>query len=101
MYQLYKILLRFGEKKIAKKSWDVNVISKLIKTKTNSMYLIRVKFDEAIRPLVLTMTKMSRYVKAFKVQDGNKDQNNILMYFCIDDEKLSNKYKANLLRFKI
>ena len=65
------------------------------------MYLIRVKFDEAIRPLVLTMTKMSRYVKAFKVQDGNKDQNNILMYFCIDDEKLSNKYKANLLRFKI
>ena len=98
---MYKILLRFGEKKIAKKSWDVNVISKLIKTKTNSMYLIRVKFDEAIRPLVLTMTKMSRYVKAFKVQDGNKDQNNILMYFCIDDEKLSNKYKANLLRFKI
>ena len=98
---MYKILLRFGEKKISKKSWDVNVISKLIKTKTNSMYLIRVKFDEAIRPLVLTMTKMSRYVKAFKVQDGNKDQNNILMYFCIDDEKLSNKYKANLLRFKI
>ena len=94
-------MLRFGEKKIAKKSWDVNVISKLIKTKTNSMYLIRVKFDEAIRPLVLTMTKMSRYVKAFKVQDGNKDQNNILMYFCIDDEKLLHKYKANLLRFKI
>ena len=34
---------------------------------------------------------MSGYVKIFKVTDGNKDENNKLMSFCIDDEKLSEK----------
>ena len=57
-------MLRFGERKIAKekfyaskkpiKLWDVSVnnivISKLVKTKTNSKYLIGIKFDKAIRP---------------------------------------------------
>ena len=37
---------------------------------------------------------MSGYVKAFKVKDGNKDKNNKLMSFHIDDEKLLEKYKA-------
>ena len=30
---------------------------------------------------------MSGYVKAFKVKDGDKDKNNILMSFRTDDEK--------------
>ena len=46
--------------------WDANVdnivISKLVKTKTNSKYLIRYS-DKAIRPSVLIMHKMSGYVK--------------------------------------
>ena len=98
--------MRFGETKIAKEKfniakkpiniWDVNndniVISKLIETKTNSKYLIKMKFDEAIRPLVLIMPKMSGYVKTFKIKDGDKHKNNKLMSFCIDDEKLLEKY---------
>ena len=70
-------MLKFGEKEIAKekfyaskkprKIWDVNVdnivISKLVKTKTNSKYLIRKKIDKAIRSLVLIMPKMSGYLR--------------------------------------
>ena len=45
------------------KIWDVNVeniiISKLIKTKSNSKYLIEIKLDRAKRPLFLTMAKMT------------------------------------------
>ena len=41
------------------------VISKLVKTKTNSKYLIRY-LGKAIRPLVLIIRKMSGYVKTFK-----------------------------------
>ena len=69
-------MLRFGETKIANekfyaakkpmKIWDVNVdnivISKLVKTKTNSKYLI-IYLDKVMRPLVLTLHKMSGYVK--------------------------------------
>ena len=69
------------------KIWDINVdnidISKLVKTKTNSKYLIGF-LDKDIRPLVLIMPKMSGYVKTFKVED----KNNKLMSFRIDDEKL-------------
>ena len=57
-------MLRFGEREIAEEKfyaakrpvtiWDVNVknivISKLVNTKTNSKYLIGIKFDKAIRP---------------------------------------------------
>ena len=49
--------------------------------------------DKTIRPLVLIMPKMSGYVKTFKVKNGDKD-NNKLMYFHIDDEKLSEKYNV-------
>ena len=77
--------------------WDVNVdiivISKLFKSKTNSKYLIGY-LDKAIRPLVLIMLKMSGYIKIFKVKDGDKDKNNKLMFFQIDDRKLLEKYKA-------
>ena len=92
--------LRFKDTKVTKekfhapreplKIWDVNVdnivISKLVKTKTNSKYLIEY-FDEATRQLVLIMPKISGYVKTFKV----KDKNNKLMSFRIDDEKLLEK----------
>ena len=75
-------MLRLGETKIAKekfyavkkpkKIWGVNVdniiISKFVKTKTNSKYLIGY-LDKDIRPLVLIMPKMSGYVNTFKVED--------------------------------
>ena len=97
-------MVRFGEREIAKETFyavkkpikicDVNVdnmvILKLIETKTNSKYLIGIKFDKAIRPLVLIMPKMSGYVKTFKVED----KINKLMSFRRDDEKLLEKYKA-------
>ena len=57
--------------------WDVNtnniVIPKLIKTKTNSMYLIGY-LDKVIKPLALILPKMSKYVKTFKVKDRDKDK---------------------------
>ena len=70
-------MVRFGETEIAKEKsyaskrpitiWDVNVdnivMSKLVNTKTNSMYLIGY-LNKAIRELVLMMPKMCEYVKA-------------------------------------
>ena len=100
----YALMLRFTEKETAKQKfypiqiWDVNVdnivISKLVKTKTNSKYLIGIKFDKAVRPSVLIMSKMSGYVKTFKVKKGDKHKSNTLMPFLIDKEKLLEKYKA-------
>ena len=46
--------------------------------------------DKFQRTLVLTMSKISRYVKSFKV----KDKKNKLMFIRIDDEKLLKKHKA-------
>ena len=40
------------------------------------------------------MPKMSGYVKTFKVKDGDKDKNNKLMSFHINNEKLLEQYKA-------
>ena len=88
-------MLRFGEKEIAKekfhaankpiKIWDVNdniAVSKLTETETNSKYLNGIRFDKVIRPLVLIMPKMIRYVKTFKVED----KINKLMSFRMDDK---------------
>ena len=97
------IMLRFGETKVTKdkfytgkktiKIQDVNadniVILKSIETKTNCKYLIGY-LDKATRPLVLITPKKS----VFKVKDGDKDKNNKLMSFHIDDEKLFEKYEA-------
>ena len=97
------IMLRSGEREIARekvyaakkpiKIWNVYVdnvvISKLVKIKPNSKYLIGY-LDKAIRPLVLIMPKMRGYVKKCKV----KDKSNKLMSFSIDDENLLEKYKA-------
>ena len=77
--------------------WDINVnvnhivISKLVETKNNAKCLIGY-LDDIIRPLVLIFPKMSRYVKTFKVKDGDKVKNNkLLMSFSIDEEKLLEK----------
>ena len=100
-------MLRFGETEVTKerfyaakrpiKIWDVNVdnivISKLVKTKTNSKYLVGY-LDKAIRSLVLIIPKMSGYVKALKVKDRDKVKNNKLISFRINDDKLLEKYKT-------
>ena len=52
---------------------DNIVTSKLVKTKTNSDNLIGY-LDKAIRPLISILTKISGYVKTFKVKDGDKDK---------------------------
>ena len=96
MLQFRETKVRYEKIHAAKKPiiiWDVNiastVISKLFKTKANSKCLIGY-LDKLIRPLVLIMPKMSEYVKASKVEDKNSK----LMSFCINDEKLLEKYKA-------
>ena len=97
-------MVRFGQKEIAKqkfyaarktiKVWDVNVHnivnSKLIERKTNFKFLTGIKFNRAIRPLLLIMPKMNDCVNKFKVED----KNNRLMSFHIDDEKLLEKYNS-------
>ena len=106
-------MLRFGEIKVSKERfyaakkpiniWDLNVdnivISKLVKTKTNSKYLIGY-LDKVIRPLVLIMPEMSGYVKTVKSKDGDKDNNNKFMSFRIDHEKLLEKYKAICIKIE-
>ena len=107
------LVLRFGKKKVTKEKFnatekpikilDINVggivISKLIEAKANSKYLIGY-FDNAIKHLVLIMPKLSGYVntfkihKTFKIKDRDKDKNNKLMSFHIDDEKLSEECRA-------
>ena len=56
--------------------------------------MIGIKFDKAIRPIILIMPKMSGYVKAFKVKAGDKNESNKLMSLHKDVEKLLEKYKA-------
>ena len=69
------------------------VISKLLETKTNSKYFIRY-LDKVIRPLVLVLPKMSVFVSKLIVKNGDKDKNNKLMSFRIDDVELLEKYKT-------
>ena len=69
------------------------VISKLLETKTNSKYFIRY-LDKVIRPLVLVLPKMSVFVSKLIVKNGDKDKNNKLMSFRIDDLELLEKYKT-------
>ena len=63
----------------------------MFKTNDNSKYSIEY-LDEFIKPLFLTLPKISEYIKTFKDKDGNKY--NKLMSFRINDEKLLRKYKA-------
>ena len=43
---------------------------------------------------MLIMLKMSGHVKIFKLKEEDKDKNNKLMSFRVDDEKLLSTYKA-------
>ena len=64
--------------------------------------MIGIKFDKTIRPLVLTIPKVSGYVKTFKVKKGDNDKNNKLMSFRIDDEKniMLFRLRLKILRIK-
>ena len=98
------MILKFGETKVTKEKFyaekkpikicdvkvDNIVISKFIKTKNNSKYLMGY-LDKVIKPLVLIMPKMNGFVKTFKVKDGGKGKNNKLMSFRIDGGKLLEK----------
>ena len=97
--------MRFAETKVSKeefygakktiKIWDVDVnnmaIWKLVEMKNSCKYLIEY-LDYATRPLVLILSKMSGYVKTFKLKDEDKEKNNKLMSFHIDGDKLLEKY---------
>ena len=52
--------------------------------------------DKYIRPLVLTRSEMSGYVKTSKVED----KINKLMSFSTDDERLLEKYKSVSAKIK-
>ena len=56
--------------------------------------------NKTIRPLVLIMPKLSGYVMTSRVKDGDKDENNKLMSFLIDDKKLLENIKLFGLRLK-
>ena len=68
--------------------FDDIIISKLVDTKISSKYLIGY-LDKVTKPLVLVLLKMSGYVKTFKVKDNNK-----LLFFRMDDDKLLEKPKT-------
>ena len=76
--------------------WDVNVnnlvISKLVDTNNNSTYLIEY-LGEVTTPLVLTLSKVSEYIKTFKDKGGEKNKNNKLLFLSTDNDKLLEKYK--------
>ena len=78
---------------------DNIVISKVIKIKTFSKYLIEY-LDIAVRPIFLIIPKISKYVKKFNVNSGDKNENNKMMPFRAVDEKLLEKYKLFRLRLK-
>ena len=65
---------QFYAAKLSVNIWDVNIdniaMSILIKTKSNSKYLIGY-LDELIRPLVLIFPKINGYVKTFKIKGKN------------------------------
>ena len=78
---------------------DNIVISKVIKIKTFSKYLIEY-LDIVMKPIFLIIPKISKYVKKFNVNSGDKNKNNKMMPFRAVDEKLLEKYKLFRLRLK-
>ena len=78
---------------------DNIVISKVIKIKTFSKYLIEY-LDIVMKPMFLIIPKISKYVKKFNVNGGDKNKNNKMMPFRVIDEKLLEKYKLFRLRLK-
>ena len=53
-----------------------------------------------VRPLALILPKMNECVKIFEVKDGDKDKNNELISFCINDEKLLKNIKPFWLNWR-
>ena len=85
----------FGAKKPKQNSdviIDNIVISKLIKT--NNLENLTGYLDEATWPLFLMLPKISGYVKTFRDKSKDKNKDNKLMSFCIDKDKLLQKYKT-------
>ena len=78
---------------------DNIVISKVIKIKTFSKYLIEY-LDIVMKPIFLIIPKISKYVKKFNVNGGDKNKNNKMMPFRVIDEKLLENYKLFRLRLK-
>ena len=78
---------------------DNIVISKVIKIKTFSKYLIEY-LDIVMKPIFLIIPKISKYAKKFNVNGGDKNKNNKMMPFRVIDEKLLEKYKLFRLRLK-
>ena len=78
-----------------KRDWDINVVnmvvSKLVETRNNSIFMIGY-LDEVIKPLILSISQMYRYVKTFKGKSGN-NKNYILMSLHINDNNLLEKHK--------
>ena len=101
--EIKRVKEKFYAAKRSIKIWDVNVdnkvVSKLVKIKTNSKYLIGY-LDKVIRPLVLLLLKMSGFVKTFKVKGGDTDKNNKLMSFPIDMRNYWKNIKLFGLRLK-
>ena len=84
-------MLRSGETNVAKENfygtkWVFKIISRLVETKINSEYLIGY-LDKVFGYLVLVLSKMSGYVKTFKVKNGDKDKINKLMSFRVVNER--------------
>ena len=46
----------------------------------------------------MIIPKISGYIKTFKVKEVDKDKSNKLMFFCIDSEKLLEKYQTILTK---
>ena len=88
-------MLGFRATKVAKKTLIVLIYIYIFRWIWISGYL-----DEVIRPLVLILPKMSGYVQTFKVKEREKGKNSNLIYFRINNEKLSEKYKTIGLRLK-
>ena len=88
------------------KIWDVDVdnivFSKSIETKSCSKHLI-VYLDDLIRPIVWILPKIKGYIKSFKDRDGDKDKNknDKLMSFRIDDNKLLERHKTVWTKTKV
>ena len=86
-------------KKKTIKTWvvDVNniVTSELIERENNSKYFIGY-LNDAIRPLVLILPKLSEYLRTFNDKDRHtdKNKNDKLISFHIYDIKLLEKYKT-------
>ena len=69
------------------------IIQSSLEIKNNSKNQIGY-LDEVIRPLVLILLKMSKYIKKFIDKGGDKNKNNKLMSLYIDDDKLLEKYET-------